>query len=136
MFREFRDPMAPESETEDEFSLMDVRKLINNLPKRKLEVTMPCLSVFVLWVSRICKSPAWKEIFMLCSHYLALFEANKEKTDFEGMTRRDKWSTFWGKFDQYKKDIYKGMSICNERSGSKMLDHYVKWVEAFEVVPE
>ena len=63
---------------------------------------------------------------MLCSYYLALYD--KKNKDFLGMNPRQKWNVFWEKFDDYKKDIYKGMSICNERSGSKLLEHYVKWV--------
>ena len=111
--------MAPESETEDEFSLMDVRKLIRNLPRRKLEVKLPCFAVFALWISRICKPQAWKEIFIVCSYYLALYNENKSKLD--KLSELEKWHTFWEEFDSHKKGIYKGMGICNEKSGLKFL---------------
>jgi hypothetical protein len=51
--------MAPEEEAEDEFSLMEIRKLILNYPRRKLTIKYPHFSIFLLWVGRICKPMAW-----------------------------------------------------------------------------
>ena len=52
--------MAPEEETQDEFSLMDIRKLIINYPKRNLTLKYPHFSIYMLWIARICKPPAFK----------------------------------------------------------------------------
>jgi len=60
LYRELRDPMAPEEEVADEFSLMDIKKLIQNYPKRKVDIAHPHFSIFLLWLGRICKSPAFK----------------------------------------------------------------------------
>lgn len=60
LLREFRDPMAPEEEAEDEFSLMEIRKLTLNYPRRKIIARFPHFAIFILWVGRICKPQAWK----------------------------------------------------------------------------
>jgi hypothetical protein len=52
--------MAPEEEVADEFSLMDIKKLIQNYPKREIKLEYPHFSIFLLWIGRICKSPAFK----------------------------------------------------------------------------
>jgi hypothetical protein len=57
--------MAPEEEVQDEFSLMDIKKLISNYPKRKLKLLYPHFSIFLLWIGRISKSPAFKEYFLI-----------------------------------------------------------------------
>ena len=67
--------MAPEEEVMDEFSLMDIKKLIQNYPKRKVELEFPYFSIFLLWTGRICKSPAFREFFMVLWAYLAEFAA-------------------------------------------------------------
>ena len=74
--------MAPEEEVADEFSLMDIKKLIQNYPKRKVDIAHPHFSIFLLWLGRICKSPAFKEFYMILGEYLADYcsnEANKAK---------------------------------------------------------
>lgn len=63
--------MAPEEEVQDEFSLMDIKKLIQNYPKRKIELEYPHFSIFLLWIGRICKSPAFKEFYMILGEYIA-----------------------------------------------------------------
>lgn len=63
--------MAPEEEAEDEFSLMEIRKLILNYPRRKLELKYPHFSIFLLWIGRICKPQAWEEFFIVIGSYLA-----------------------------------------------------------------
>lgn len=57
--------MAPEEEVIDEFSLMDIKKLIQNYPKRRLTLKFPHFSIFLLWIGRICKSPAFQEFFLI-----------------------------------------------------------------------
>ena len=57
--------MAPEEEVADEFSLMDIRKLIQNYPKRNINIENPGFSIFLLWLGRICKSPAFKEFYLI-----------------------------------------------------------------------
>lgn len=66
--------MGPEEEAEDEFSLMEIRKLIINYPKRNIVLKYPHLSIFLLWVGRICKPPAWSEFFMLFSTFMIEFD--------------------------------------------------------------
>lgn len=63
--------MAPEEEAEDEFSLMEIRKLILNYPRRRLTLKYPHFCIFLLWISRICKPQAWEEFFIIISYYLA-----------------------------------------------------------------
>lgn len=65
--------MAPEEEVMDEFSLMDIKKLIQNYPKRKIEISYPHFSIFLLWIGRICKAPAFKEFYMILGCYIAQF---------------------------------------------------------------
>ena len=50
---------------------MDIRKLVINYPKRKVGIEYPGFSIFLLWLGRICKSPAFKEFFMILGEYLA-----------------------------------------------------------------
>jgi hypothetical protein len=52
--------MAPEEEVADEFSLMDIKKLIQNYPRREVGLAYPHFSIFLLWIGRICKPPAFK----------------------------------------------------------------------------
>lgn len=63
--------MAPEEEIMDEFSLMDIKKLIQNYPKRKINLEIPHFSIFLLWIGRICKSTAFKEFFIILGEYVA-----------------------------------------------------------------
>jgi len=93
--------MAPEEEVMDEFSLMDIKKLIQNYPKRKIELDYPHFSIFLLWIGRICKSPAFKEFYMILGEYLAEYysnEANKTK----GEQAYENWKNFHKAFEQKK----------------------------------
>lgn len=69
--------MAPEEQVMDEFSLMDIRKLIQNYPKRKIQLDYPHFSIFLLWIGRICKSPAFKEFYLVLGEYLAEYYSNE-----------------------------------------------------------
>ena len=71
---------------------MDIRKLIQNYPRRKIELKYPNFSIFMLWISRICKASAWKEFFISIATYLAVYE--KYKKENEGQ----QWQEFWTKF--------------------------------------
>lgn len=71
------DPMAPEEDTIDEFSLMDMKKFIQNYPKRKIELEYPHFSIFLLWVGRICKSTAFKEFYLVLGEYIAEYYASE-----------------------------------------------------------
>ena len=69
--------MAPEEEAEDEFSLMDIKKLIQNYPRRNLELERPHFSIFLLWIGRICKAPAFKEFYLILGNYLGSYYSNE-----------------------------------------------------------
>lgn len=75
--------MAPEEEVADEFSLMDIKKLVQNYPRRNLNMEYPHFSIFLLWIGRICKSPVFKEFYMALGEYLADYysiEAHRSKS--------------------------------------------------------
>lgn len=63
--------MAPEEEVMEEFSLMDIAKMIHNYPKRKIDIAYPHFSIFLLWIGRICKSSAFREFYLILADYLA-----------------------------------------------------------------
>lgn len=104
LYRELRDPMAPEEEVMDEFSLMDIKKLIQNYPKRKIELENPHFSIFLLWIGRICKSPAFKEFYLVLGEYLAEYYA-AEAHRVKGEEAYDKWRNYHKSFDQKKLDV-------------------------------
>jgi hypothetical protein len=95
--------MAPEEEVMDEFSLMDIKKLIQNYPKRKIQITYPHFSIFLLWIGRICKSPAFLEFYLILGEYMAEYyeiEAHKAK----GEVMYDNWKNYFKTYENKKYD--------------------------------
>lgn len=93
--------MAPEEEVADEFSLMDIKKLVQNYPKRKINLQYPHFSIYLLWLGRICKPPAFREFYMILGEYIAEFysiEGNKSK----GEAVYEKWRNFYKTFEAKK----------------------------------
>jgi hypothetical protein len=61
---------------------MDIKKLIQNYPKRQIGLQYPHFSIFLVWIGRICKPPVFKEFFMILGEYMAeyyLIENHKVK---------------------------------------------------------
>lgn len=93
--------MAPEEEVMDEFSLMDIKKLIQNYPKRKLDLSYPHFSIFLLWIGRICKSPAFREFYLILGSYMAEYyeqEAHKVK----GEPAYELWKNYFKAYEGKK----------------------------------
>lgn len=125
--------MAPEEEAEDEFSLMEIRKLIQNYPRRKLILKYPHFSIFLLWVGRICKPLAWEEFFMIISTYLAEYYSK----NLPGKPT-DKWEAFNNQFqaEPVKPYLMDKLSICDEKTVKKFADFFCKWTQLFDLVNE
>ena len=66
-----------------------------NYPKRKLNLKYPHFSIFILWVARICKPPAFKEFFMIIGSYLAKFVAQPEHQKLKEETCYDLWRNYF-----------------------------------------
>jgi hypothetical protein len=87
----------------DEFSLMDIKKLIQNYPKRKIEISSPHFSIFLLWIGRICKSPAFREFYLILGEYLADYYA-VEGQKAKGEAVYDNWRNYYKLFEGKKYD--------------------------------
>jgi hypothetical protein len=124
--------MAPEEEVADEFSLMDIKKLILNYPKRKIDIGHPHFSIFLLWLGRICKSPAFKEFYLILGEYLAEFYA-QEASKAKGEQLYEAWRNFHKAFEQKKIDVdtLQKLKIFDEKSCKKFVDYFVQWTDIF-----
>lgn len=127
--------MAPEEEVADEFSLMDIKKLIQNYPKRKIEIENPHFSIFLLWLGRICKSPVFKEFYMILGEYLAGYYSN-EANRVKGEPAYDIWRNFHSSFDQKKIDAesLERLKIFDEKNCKKFIDYFVQWTDLFRAL--
>ena len=47
---------------------MDIPKLVKNMEKREVVLEFPEFTIYVLWLSRVCKSDAWKQIYELTAY--------------------------------------------------------------------
>lgn len=127
--------MAPEEEVMDEFSLMDIKKLIQNYPKRKLDLTYPHFSIFLLWIGRICKSPAFREFYLILGSYMAEYyeqEAHKVKGD----ASYDLWKNYFKTYETKKleADLLPQGSIFDEKSTKKFVEYFVQWADLFRAL--
>jgi hypothetical protein len=127
--------MAPEEEVMDEFSLMDIKKLIQNYPKRKLELSYPHFSIFLLWIGRICKSPAFSEFYLILGEFMAEYysvEANRAK----GEATYDNWKNFFKHYDakKYDPDFLAQIAIFDEKSCKKFVEYFVQWADLFRAL--
>ena len=60
---------------EDEFSLMDIPKLVKNFRKKEnLKLSYPEFSIFILWVGRICKADTWRTLYELFACLICEFQ--------------------------------------------------------------
>jgi hypothetical protein len=127
--------MAPEEEVMDEFSLMDIKKLIQNYPKRKLELTYPHFSIFLLWIGRICKSPAFSEFYLILGEFMAEYyaiEAHRAKGD----ASYDNWKNYFKVYDgkKYDPDFLAQITIFDEKSCKKFVEYFVQWADLFRAL--
>jgi hypothetical protein len=127
--------MAPEEEVMDEFSLMDIKKLIQNYPKRKIEISYPHFSIFLLWIGRICKSPAFREFYLILGEYLAEFyaiESNKAK----GEAIYDNWRNYYKIYEgkKYDGEFLGQLNIFDEKSCKKFVEYFSQWADLFRAL--
>ena len=114
---------------------MDIRKLVANYPKRKVGIECPGFSIFLLWLGRICKSPAFKEFFMILGEYLAEFyshEGNRTKSEHA----YDIWRNSHKAFEARKIDeeVLERLKIFDEKSCKKFVDYFVQWNDLFKAL--
>ena len=127
--------MAPEEEVADEFSLMDIRKLIQNYPSRKLELDHPHFSIFLLWIGRICKAPAFREFYLILGSYLGEYYAKEEHKE-KSEKAYDLWKEEHKKFEKKPMDerLMESLQIFDERSSQELIEFYVKWADLFRAL--
>ena len=107
---------------------MEIRKLTYNYPKRGIKMRYPHFSIFLLWVGRICKPPAWIEFFMIISQFLI---------DYYNSDLTGKKSENWEKFSKayeikpVKPELIEKLSICDDKTVKKMIEYFSKWVQLF-----
>lgn len=127
--------MAPEEETADEFSLMDIKKLIQNYPKRKVNLEFPHFSIFLLWLGRICKSPAFKEFYMILGEYNAEFYS-KEENKVKGESAYDQWKKSATAFEARPLDseTLSRLKIFDDKNCKKFVEFYTSWCDMFRAL--
>jgi len=59
---------------------MDIPKLVKNIKKRGIMVNYPEFTIFVLWMSRICKAESWKVIYRFIAWSVNAFLKHLKET--------------------------------------------------------
>lgn len=115
---------------------MDIPKLFKNIQKRKIELKTPEVSIFLLWLSRICKSEAWKFFYQLIVYCFMDYINFLKEIDEPKCIQN--WLEFIKKRKISSIENYRfenlSMNISTQNS-DKMLQYYFKWVEFFGAIP-
>jgi hypothetical protein len=115
---------------------MDIRKLIMNYPKRKLSLKHPQFSIFILWVARICKPPAFKEFYIVIGIYLARFSDVPEHQRLKEENCYELWRNYFkaneGKL--IEREVVEKLEICDEKNCKKFIEYFVDWTEKFRAM--
>ena len=109
--------------------------MILNYPKRKIEIDYPHFSIFLLWIGRILKAPAFKEFFIVMGEYLSEYYAN-ESNKMKGEQAYENWKNYHKIFDQRKLEAEEltRMKIFDEKNCKKYIEYFVQWTELFRVL--
>jgi hypothetical protein len=59
------DPLEALSSKEPAFSLLEPRLILESSKIRGLELRFPEASIFILWLAKVCKAPAWRDLLLL-----------------------------------------------------------------------
>lgn len=59
------DPVEASKTTEPPFTLLESRSLLATCQLRGLELQFPETSIFLLWVAKITKPQAWRDLLLL-----------------------------------------------------------------------
>ena len=89
---------------------MNVGKLLENYPKRKINLRYKEITVFLVWIGRICKSEAFKIFYKILVSYALLYydfleqayEASSQSKDLHS------WKFFINKNKKEAEELEKG----------------------------
>lgn len=79
-------------------------KLVKNYPRRNINLHMPELAIFLVWIGRILKSDMFKLVYELLVSYVIIYEdyLKREKIPRSGR----KQLKYWAKYvDSQKKGL-------------------------------
>ena len=126
---------------EEEFSLMDIPKLVKNYKKKSnlSGIEYPEFCIYILWLGRICKSETWKTFYEVLACNLCEYEDYLKKNSYQKSV--SSLVKFYNEKKKLNVDIVEDYELNYNESSLRMEDlHkmmfcYYQWVISFPILP-